>query len=464
MPQVALTMTEAHAILAERERRRLRQAKRAVDLEAGLTAPQLAVYRDPRKRLSVLTGRRAGKTYLASRWLLARLGSGETSIYVSTTARQARRQMWPELRALVQRMGGKINETEMTARLISGGLVVCGGCDDREQVERWRGEVKVRRAWVDECGAWPSSLLEVFVEQVLEPASLDIDADIVMSGTPGPTLRGYWYDATGAREPDHRWTAWDNTAIGDAGARADRIRMERGWSESHPTWVREYLGRWVRDEGALVYPYAPERDGYDVLPHATGWRWLIGVDVGVVDATAIVVIGVHPWSPAVWCVSAESHSGWITGQVAQRIRELQREHIGAEVVLDAGGMGRLHAEELSRRFGISITPAVKTEKASAIRTLRDSMIGGAVRVRNGPACDALRDEWAVLGWDDDRQQHAPNAVDHASDAFLYAFRAAQHYSAAARREQAPKDDGAAEYERRLRQLERGDRGRQRWDR
>ena len=153
--------------------------------------------------------------------------------------------------------------------------------------------------------------------------------------------------------------------------------------------------------------------------------------MGVVDATAIAVVAAHPHDPREWVVRTEKHTRWITDQLAGRLRELRAIYPGAPIVLDTGGMGRLHAEELQRRFALPIRAAEKREKESAIRVSRDLLLAGRIIVLTGPANDALRDEWAALGWDKTGRLPDPNAThgDHASDATGYALRALRHYRA-----------------------------------
>lgn len=393
------------------------------------------------------TGRRRGKSHYLIRRALEAAQSEPTSInpYILPTAKSARLVIWPLVKRLTAKHypDAKLDETLMTVTMPAGGVLVVGGCECTAHVGRWFG-MPFRRATIDECGNFPDAVLRLLIDEAIEPSLLDFGGDLVLSGNPGLVLQGYWFECTGPRRIDqtplYTGDARNNPHLKqDPTAYFESVKQRHGWTDASPTFQRQYLGEWVEDEGALVFPLVHGRNtglgealpgksaNGGALPPAT-WRFVIGVDVGVVDATAIAVVGAHPLDNREYVVSTEKHERWITGQLAERLRELRKTYPNAPIVLDTGGMGKLHAEELSRRFAINVQAAEKREKESAIRTTRDLLIAGRVIVLDGPDNDALREEWSVLGWDDDKRLPNEDMPDHASDAVSYALRRLRHYS------------------------------------
>lgn len=405
---------------------------------------QQRVWECTERFLAVLFGRRTGKTFLAAAKLItsAKKRSG-LYVYLALTQRSARLIVWPIIRALAERegLGQYLHEQTLTVGPTpTGSMIICTGTDDMRTIETWRG-TKLSGVVVDECGSQPDSLLRYLVDDILRPALLDVQGWLMLCGTPGLVMAGYWFDLTGpgrfGKVPVFPGTVYDNPTIPHAAKELEAMCEEKGWTRDNPTFRREWLAEWCEDTGSLVFPLGPQNH-VDELPRVSRsgapldpnlWRYVIGIDVGVVDATAIAVVAAHPHDPREWVVRTEKWQRWIVDQLAGRLRELLAIYPDSPLVLDTGGMGRLHAEELQRRFGLPIRAAEKREKESAIRVTRDLLLAGRILVLTGPANDPLRDEWAALGWDKTGRLPDPNAThgDHASDATGYALRALRHY-------------------------------------
>lgn len=444
----------AHYLEAERVGQLEEPANDVIaDMRAELDPYLQQAWDDPSDVQALLTGRRRGKTeYLARRLLRgAMLVANSINPYILPTAKQARMVCWPILHRVTLRHvpDAQIREHEMTIRIPGRGTIIAGGCDHRGEIGKWYG-MPFAEADVDECGIFPEYLADL-IDESLEPGTMDYGGKMAFAGNPGPILSGYWFDMTGPQRtstvPLYQGDARDNPHLQtDVDAFFAKVLKRNGWTWETPTFQRMYLGHWCEDVGALVFPFVLERNSVDALPKATTtgvrvdhdrWRYVIGVDVGVVDATAISIVGSHPMLLDEYVVHTEAHTGWISGQLAERLREIramdvegERPYTHAPIVLDTGGMGKLHAEELTRRYALGLEPAEKREKESNVRETRDRLISGRIKLLNGPPLDPLRDEWSVLGWDDDKRLPNPNQPDHVSDATLYALRRLRHYTRA----------------------------------
>lgn len=440
---VSLAMTES---AAEQE------AIGRPDLRASLFAQQQRVWDDPGSVRVVLAGRRSGKSVLAAHLLLDSVWGrpGTFALYIAMTRASARLIVWATIKHACAAHGieATFDEVRLECRLVGGGTILLGGADDRAQIDRYRGVAYVLVV-IDECGTYSSNLLASLYREVLRPATLDYEGRILFAGTPGFVMDGFWFDLSGphtkSKIPVHRWTVLDNPHLPHAEGWLDRMLEEEGLTRESATFQREYLGVWCDDVGSLVFPLGPSNwvDSLPVLTtkgvplDASEWRFVVGVDVGVVDATAISVVASHPLDVHDYVVRSEAHERWISKQLATRLRQLQAEFRFPLIVMDTGGMGKLHAEELSRRFGLFVEAAQKTEKESQVRIVRDRLLADRIKivrwlpvVKDEPpiaANDALLDEWSALGWDKDRRLPSANADDHVSDATLYALRALRNY-------------------------------------
>lgn len=418
------------AMLLAEAKRRINTREQAVDISDHLFDKQLEPYHSTQRIIPLRTGRRFGKTKLVAArvigWGLQR--SRVVVPYITLTRRNAKLQIWPELKRLVQSaaVDCSTNEADLTITLPNGSVVMLGGCDNATEIEKYRGH-KLGGAAVDEMGTFPPYIRSLIVD-ALQPGLADVRGQMMLTGTPGPVLEGLWYELSGPDSPYHVYTGtmFDNPHMADANAEAREILRLNHWDEEHPTYQREWLGRWIRDGEALVFPF-DIADQVDKLPEKDGWRYVLGVDIGHIDQTAYVVMAGQRAHRHDYVVESAAASGLLIDQVADDIRRYRAKYPGISIVMDVGGMGKQHAEELRRRFGIPVKAAEKRDKLSAIRVLRDLIRGHQIRMLDGKVNDPLRHEWAVLRWNDDRTEIADGQVDHASHAALYAHRELRNY-------------------------------------
>lgn len=421
----------------------------------------------------LLCGRRTGKTVVlrveAVRAALQQRGEPDVYVvYITNTLSNGKRQFWKPLKRMLRDLGYKFtsNDTDMVLTLTDGGNIRMASASDHAQIEKIRGDGSPL-VIIDECGTYPSSLLLALVTEVAEPMTLDVGGRIIFAGTPGPTLSGYWYEKSGptANGAVYRGDLRSNPHLmrnvppgpeREAAIEAflADVRKENGWNEDHPTYVREWLGRWAQDDEVLVFPLSantndyPGQDGlgdgpFGLPTHTDAgnklalldWRIVIGVDVGVTSASAYVVAASHPQLARYYVLRAAKYTEQLIDDMARTLRQLRADYTivyGSRTrvpttVIDAGGMGAIHAKTLNEKLGIPVTPADKREKASSIATTRDDCRSGRLKlVRTDQWGDdpvaPLVEEWHVLCWNEKRDGIADGQEDHATDAGLYAIR------------------------------------------
>lgn len=397
---------------------------------------------------NVLGGRQGGKTFGVVAWQFDGALSKPDSfnVYLALTSKSARNIVWPEVRAVALAIGLSpecLHEHTMTVKFPNGATWQAAGTDDTRTIESWRG-VKIYRVALDEMGSQPNAFVGYFVREIIWPTLIKHRGQLAQVGTPGkvPNSDDYWYQQTGpAREtavPLFRWTAWDNPHLGERAyvdSFVDEYLESHSLTRESPAFIREWMAEWCEDAGALVFPVEVGRNTIEKLPLVSRrggalakdlWRYVIGVDIGWVDATAIAVVASHPHDTREFVISVTKQSNMLVTELRDQLRALKDQY-KAPIVMDAGGMGRYHAGELTNQWGMAIEAAEKTEKASHVRDVRDRLLAGRVLLLDGPCCDPLRIEWSALGWDDKREK--PAGIDHASDAVLYALRRLWHYGA-----------------------------------
>lgn len=406
-----------------------------------LTPAQRAVFECDAPAINVLGGRQGGKTFTLVGWLFegAFEKPGTLNPYFALTAESVGRIMWPEVMAWVHILKIPpecVREHTHSVRLPNGSMIVGTGTDDKRKIETWRG-VKAYRLALDEMGAQSDSFIRYFVA-MLWPTLIKNKGRMLRSGNPGLILNGYWFDQTNDNRavdvPLFHWTAWDNPHLGtheEVDEFVDAALRDEGVDRTSVVFEREWLALWREDAGALVYPYKHDRNGADKLPtyNANGfelrekdWRYIIVGDPAGKGKTGIAVCAAHPDLHWRYVVQSEKHEAMLAPHLAMRFRDLQRDYPNALLMLDSGGLGSVHALEFTQIYGLPVEAAVKTEKPSAIRIFRDELISGRIRVLDGPQNDAIRKEWAALGWDAKMLQHNKDHEDHCADAALYGMR------------------------------------------
>jgi hypothetical protein len=425
----------------------------------GLHRSQRDFVMSTEKRRAALCSRRAGKTFGLCAWLLqgAEEAPGEVSVYIALSRNNARMAAWKTFEILNQRhkLGLKFSEkdNQLWVKCKNGHAIWLAGCKDAAEVEKFRGNF-YKRVVIDEAASY-GDYLETLIEDVLDPALVDLDGDLALIGTPGALPRGYFFEVTAgdkygeiprAQWPTFNWNLLKNPYIPrmktpeaeqdefEASEEPDYVnlrgkkwleekKLRNGWDDDHPTYQREYLGRWVRDEGALVYPFDGMRNAFYDLPEGPGtWRYGLGIDCGYEDSSAFVVVAYRIGFPELYVVHAEKRKKLIPSAMAAHVERLKKTYKFSQMVIDSGGLGKAYQMEMTNRYGMFCEPAKKNNKRAYIEVIRGELLSGMVKVHpQGGAC--LIEEWSRLIWNEDRDAPSEDYEDHASDGALYILRA-----------------------------------------
>jgi len=393
---------------------------------------QLEFIRDPAKRKGAVTSRRGGKTKSCAADLhnTSEYEEGDVA-YITLNRLSAKKIIWRELLDInrIYNLGGQVNNSELTIKKPNGNLIHVTGAKDASEIEKLRG-LKFRKIYIDEAQSFRGYLKEL-VDDVLEPTLIDYDGSLVLTGTPGPVLGGYFYEAY--KNPGwsfHHWTMHDNPYIKiQSGKDPEQIIKEvcerRGVPQAHPSIQREFYGKWVQDNDSLVYKFDKARNICANIPE--NLQYIFGIDIGFQDYDAIGVLGYSYTDNRVYLVEEWIADKQTVTQLANRIEELQKKYNPLKMVMDAGGLGKKIQEELRHRFALPIEAADKARKFEFIEFLNDDLRTGRFQTFKG---SRFEEDTYLVQWDYTNPEKVKISTSYHTDigdAVLYGWRECKHY-------------------------------------
>jgi hypothetical protein len=451
VPSGVLDRYQRRIVARERGRRKAGNAVlAAIDLIRWTFARQRQFIEDACDQVVALCSRRAGKSS-AARVLLVKTAvenPGTVSVLVTQTRVAAKKLYWKQLQKVLRDLDVpfETNTTELVIRLPNGSEIWLAGAKDSTEIERLRGYA-FKLVVIDEAQAIRDDIIRPLVEDVLQWALVDHRGRLVVIGTP-PLVPVGWFveryqgvDAEGkpvlgwAR---HHWTIFDNERMpgGQVAVAAylEKLRRDRGISEGSPTWRREVLGELVLDVSQLVLSaFDLEASVYtlDVLPQERP-TVILGIDIGYLDADAIIALARFPSSNDLWVIEEWEESHQTEEQLGAHIKDFNERHRPIKKIADTGGGGRKTVEGISKRLGLDIEAAHKPSVVEQFMRLNDEFRARSadgksrLRVLKGGRVqhDAIRMAWAPgkIG-----QQIAKTPHSNVLPALSYAYSGASRY-------------------------------------
>lgn len=422
-------LTQTQKLWMERRKNEVR-----FDVNEFCFDKQLCFINDPHPFATAVCSVRAGKTVACAADLIrtARARSGVVCLYITLSRSNGKKIIWPELCAINSnfRLGGKINESDLSITFPNNSKVYVSGAGDRSEVEKFRG-LALALCYIDECQSFRDYIREL-VDEVIAKRLFDYAGKLRLIGTPGPVPVGYFYECSISEQwSHHKWTMFDNPWLPKKSGLShdeilDRELKRKGVTRDDPSIQRECFGQWAFDPNALVFRYSKELNDYDQLPVSAKWSYVFGIDLGYDDADAIAVIAWSPDHTGAYLVYEDiTTKQGITG-LAKKIEELIAVYNPDKIVMDTGGLGKKIAEEIQSRYGLPIVAAEKSRKFEFIEILNDAM-----RTKRFFAKPTTRfaADCSLVEWDKDSSQPKVKDAYHSDicDSVLYAMREAFHW-------------------------------------
>jgi len=438
LPELTLTDREIYEALAVRVKaqkplsRAQKEQKRshALNLSKTLFKEQIDFINDNSKRKAAICSRRSGKSYAAGRYLIkeALEDDGATCVYIARTREAAKRILWASLKEANQqfRLGLKFNNADLIAVFPNGSKIMFTGANDASDVDKLRGAA-FSLAVLDEAAFFNINLKEL-VNEVLTPALLDRDGSLVMISTPNSACHGFFYDITEKEAYNfsvHRWTVKNNPYMQHA-VRAIEKDIKSGILDpGDPSYKREYLGLWVRDDQEIVYNYT-EDNLFEERPYSDEWEYILGIDLGYHDATAFVVAAWSPDYPHLYFIDEYKQTRMLTSEVEEKIHRFMSDYNFTSIVMDSGGgSSKMLLETFKQRSGIPVKAAHKSgDKIGMIKIMNSDLKSSTIKVRHSME---LLKEWDKLQYNKAGTAEDRRFDNHLSDAAFYAWQESRHY-------------------------------------
>lgn len=386
-----------------------------------------------------VTSRRAGKTVACAAHLLDTALSKDNvnCLYITLSRNNAKKLVWRELRRLNKeyKLGGKENQSELSIQFANGSFIYVSGAKDTSEIEKFRG-LAIKLCYIDECQSFRPYLKDL-IEDIIDPALMDHAGSLCLIGTPGPVPTGYFHKCatdTSTTWSRHYWTFRDNPHIITRHNKThqellDRTLKLRGVSVDDPSIQREWFGRWVLDDNALLLRYNEAINDFNEM-QPVEYSYILGIDLGFKDADALAVIAWAESDPYTYLVEEVVATKQGLTELVNEINKLRSKYKISKMVIDEGGLGKKLAEELRRRHAIPVQAADKVRKMENIAFLNDALRTGRFKAK--PTSRFAQDSFLV---EIDREKTTPTKIvvknsfhSDIIDAVLYAFKESPAFS------------------------------------
>lgn len=402
---------------------------------------QKAFLESTAKKLLVRGPRRSGKTQVVAERMLKTVNtpkylvSGEkvygAYAYITQTRELAKSIMWKELKEMCQKRNLPYTSNEVDLRMVfpNGGSIELQGAGLQDSANKARGRKMVGVA-IDEA-AFISPLKEII--EIWTPTLTDYGGELVQSCSPGKSPSGYFYACDLGELNEH----WDRHYLNPSenpafkGGKYEAFRKEQlktlyGGNENNPVYRREWLGEWVHDVSNLLIKYDPKRNLYDDIhtKNTDLYDYIIGLDLGFLDSTAISVAAVAKYEPEAIFVDEFTKPEMRISEIIEKVEQYSNKWNASAIVVDSGGFGKHTFEELRNREGLpAIDKAQKYGKKLNIETLNNELYAGRIKVL--PECKQTIGAWEKVlknakGTEDESVDYGSQGVLDILDASLYA--------------------------------------------
>lgn len=369
--------------------------------------------------LDVLAGRQSGKSHGATlaALLLARQTPDVAVIYVTSTDATVRKMAYEPAKRLNRtlKLGGRaVSSPSPVVSFPNGSMVYFIGADSDKTIQRLRGTPNLILCIIDECGLYESEKLRQMIEAVT-PGLRPLAGALVLMGTPsllGP--QGLWYDTTeNAKFEHHRFLYTDNDRVpsyADVERLIDEELEALQYTRDSAYFKREYLCEFVVELSERVYQLT-EANYYDGDAPAND-TFVVGGDVGVGDADALLSLGFRKDSPHVWVDDEQEASGQDALEFGVNVEALNKKRRPIKIAIDPGGGGAKTILTVQKMHpGIPIKAAQKPAIAIQVRAVNMLAQSGRLKVRRGSklALELARPTWvdAIVGGKiDEHGQHS----------------------------------------------------------
>lgn len=412
---------------------------RKFNITQFLFEQQLNFVQDTNPFKVAVCSRRSGKTIACAAHLIhTAIHSPEVMcLYITLSMRNAERIIWKDLKKINKDhdLSGTTKEAGLVMTFPNGSTIHLCGANNVTEIENFRG-VPLKLVYIDECQSF-REYIEDLIDDVLSPALMDYAGSLCLIGTPGPTPTGFFYKC--AVESDvwskHGWTFFDNPHLPKKSGQThqqllDRELSRRGVSANDPSIQREWYGKWVLDSDSLLIHYDNTLNDFNALPANINYEYIMGIDIGYVDADAISILAWSENDPVTYLVEELVTPKQGITPLVEQIRAFDAKYKVHKMVMDMGALGKKIGEEMIIRHSLPIEAADKTRKMENIEFLNDALRTGRFKAK--AKSRFAQDSYLV---EIDRDKSTPERLKVSTrfhsdiiDAVLYGFKFSPAYA------------------------------------
>lgn len=275
------------------------QKKKAVDtdfckylLREGLFPWQQKVYDETKHKISMLCGRRSGKSYvvcrLAIKHCLVKEEKVREAAIMGLTLEKTAAIYWDNLKTMVEKCHipvQHIDNGSYTITFSNGNVIRLCGNNSKAEREKFRG-FDTSFIAIDEMQSQQG--LYYFINDIVGPIIKGRNGDMIFLGTAPLSAGTIWENIINDDKIAHfHATMEDNPTIPNFEHALEDVLDENHWTKDNITFRREYLGEIAYDTERLIYP---KRTYYTELPKANWTKCYIGCDYGWRDYSSFAPI------------------------------------------------------------------------------------------------------------------------------------------------------------------------------
>ena len=246
-----------------------------------LTLPQSEIFLSSSRFVSVVAGRRFGKTFLSTGKLLeqAVAGNDRNVWYVAPTYGAAKEIAWNMLiHTIPPEYVYKTNESSLTLRLINGSVIALKGAEKPNNLRGRALDFVVMDEFADmRPEAW---------YEVLRPSLSDRQGGAMFIGT--PKGRNHFYDlwAKGV-DGANDWESFQYTTLDGGNVPPEEIESARADLDER-TFNQEYCAQFVTYAGLIYYGFSREDSVLDIGDDSGTLH--VGMDFNLDPMSAVICI------------------------------------------------------------------------------------------------------------------------------------------------------------------------------
>ena len=248
-----------------------------------LSKPQATIANCPNRFITVVAGRRFGKTHLSIRQLCYHAKEPDRNVwYVAPTYRQAKQIVWRKLKNKLNdlRWTKRVNESELTIELKNGSLISLKGADNADSLRGVGLDYLVMDEFADiDPEAW---------YEVLRPTLADKQGGALFIGTP-KGLGNWAHDLYNMpTEQPEQWASFQYTTIEGGNVKPEEIEAARKDLDER-TFRQEFLGTFETYAGRIYYAFERKSNVKEITELNTDVIY-VGMDHNIDPMSAVIAV------------------------------------------------------------------------------------------------------------------------------------------------------------------------------